>query len=88
MLVVSEGNVWSDEHVILDSDTSGNENKWSDFAVVSYYYAFFDVNVGVDFAVFAHFALEKVNLVEYFCAFAYVCTRYHGVLGFFLGVLH
>src|SRR2546426_11164306 len=63
MFIVRERYVWSDEDVILNNDSRGDEYKWANLAIVSYRDAFFDVNVGVDLCILSNLASVQVYLI-------------------------
>src|SRR2546422_3439258 len=63
MFIVRERYVWSDEDIILNNDSGGDEYKWTNLAIVSYRYAFFDVHVRVDLCVLSNLASVQIYLI-------------------------
>jgi len=63
IFVVGEGDVGPDENAVLDRYSGRDKNKWSDFTIIAYRDAFFDVDVSVYFRVLADSAAVKVYLV-------------------------
>src|SRR2546422_8518800 len=78
MFIVRERYVWSDEDIILNNDSCGNEYKWANLAVVSYRDAFFDVYVGVDLCILSNLASVQVYLIMNPGVFAYDRLLDHG----------
>ena len=60
VFVVRERNVRAYEHVVLDSNAGRNEDKWSNFTIVTDAHAFLDIDVGVDLRVFSDLASIQI----------------------------
>ena len=78
MFIVRERYVWSDEDVVLNNDSCGNEYERADLAIVSYRDAFFDVYVGVDLCILSNLASVQVYLIMNSGVLAYDRLLDHG----------
>src|SRR5712691_5172801 len=65
ILVVGERDARSDEHVVFNSYSGRDKDKWSDLAVVAYRHAFLHVYESVYLCVFSDCAAVEVYLVIY-----------------------
>src|SRR5713101_1408341 len=63
MLVIREGHVRSDEHIIFNCHASRYEDEWTNLAIVAYCHSCFNVDVRVYLRILSDLATVKVHLI-------------------------